>query len=176
MNKHLAFVTVVFFLISLPLAAQTKAPSPVGPTTQTSPPAPAQGERGGTPVRTTYVLGPDDQLVIRVADVPDITDKPQRIEPSGDLRLPLVGKVHAAGMTVEALERELTQRLKVYLQEPDVSILLTEFKSQPVSVIGAVGTSGIRQLEGRKSLIELISLAGGLTADAGPVLRITRRL
>jgi polysaccharide export outer membrane protein len=127
-------------------------------------------------VRTTYALGPDDQLIIRVADVPDITDKPQRIDPNGDLRLPLVGKVHAAGMTVEALEQELTKRLKVYLQEPDVSILLTEFKSQPVSVVGAVGSSGVRQLEGRKTLIEILSLAGGITAEAGPTIRITRRL
>ncbi|PYR51945.1 MAG: hypothetical protein DMF89_04285 [Acidobacteria bacterium] len=189
MTKNLAFVTVVFFLSTLPLPAQTTArqtvpeiqtsPTPAIPTSQPTvmpSPAPAQGVRGDAPARTTYALGPDDQLIIRVADVPDITDKPQRIDPNGDLRLPLVGKVHAAGMTVEALERELTQRLKVYLQEPDVSILLTEFRSQPVSVIGAVGSSGVRQLEGRKSLIELISLAGGLKDDAGPVVRITRRL
>jgi polysaccharide export outer membrane protein len=190
MTKTLAFVSVVIFLSAVPSTAQKKASAPRAPATQTSQPpaiqtppptvvpspAAEQGPRGDAPVRTSYALGPDDQLIIRVADVPDITDKPQRIDPNGDLRLPLVGKVHAAGMTVEALERELTERLKVYLQEPDVSIQLTEFRSQPVSVIGAVGTSGVRQLEGRKSLIEIISLAGGLTADAGPVLRITRRL
>jgi polysaccharide export outer membrane protein len=190
MTKTLAFVAVVFFLSTLPLAGQAKPPSPVVPATQTTQPpatqksqptvapspAAEQGVRGDAPVRTTYALGPDDQLIIRVADVPDITDKPQRIDPNGDLRLPLVGKVHAAGMTVEALEQELTKRLKVYLQEPDVSILLTEFKSQPVSVVGAVGSSGVRQLEGRKTLIEILSLAGGLTAEAGPTIRITRRV
>jgi polysaccharide export outer membrane protein len=190
MTKTLAFVSVVIFLSAVPLAAQKKAPAPSAPATQTSqPPAtqttpptvvpsptPEQGVRGDAAIRTTYALGPDDQLIIRVADLPDITDKPQRIDPNGELRLPLVGRIHAAGMTVEALEQELTNRLKAYLQDPDVSILVTEFRSQPVSVVGAIGSSGVRQLEGRKTLIEILSLAGGLTAEAGPTIRITRRL
>jgi polysaccharide export outer membrane protein len=109
-------------------------------------------------------------------DVPDISGKPQRLDPNGDLKLPMIGRVHAAGMTLDQLERELTERLKVYLEEPDVAVTVTEFHSQPVSVIGAVGTSGIHQLEGRKTLIEVLSMAGGVGADAGPSLRITRRL
>jgi polysaccharide export outer membrane protein len=88
----------------------------------------------------------------------------------------MIGRVHAAGMTLDQLERELRERLKVYLEEPDVAVTVTEFRSQPVSVIGAVGTSGIHQLEGRKTLIEVLSMAGGVGADAGPSLRITRRL
>jgi polysaccharide export outer membrane protein len=122
------------------------------------------------------VLGPDDQVAIHAIDVPDISDKPQRLDPNGDLNLPMVGRVHAAGMTLEQLREELTRRLKVYLVEPDVAIAVTEFRSQPVSVIGAVGTSGVRQLEGRKTLVEVLSLAGGVSADAGPSVRVTRRL
>ena len=57
-----------------------------------------------------------------------------------------------------------------------MAVTVTEFRSQPVSVIGAVGQSGVRQLEGRKTLIEMLSLAGGVTAEAGPTLRISRRL
>ena len=114
--------------------------------------------------------------MIHALDVPDISGKTQRLDPNGDLRLPMIGRVHAAGMTVPELEAELAKRLKVYLQEPDVSVTVTEFRSQPVSVIGAVGTSGVRQLEGRKTLVELLSMAGGLTADAGPIVRVTRRL
>jgi polysaccharide export outer membrane protein len=124
----------------------------------------------------TYVLGPDDQIVIHAVDVPDIGEKPQKLDRDGDLRLPMVGRVHAAGMTVGELERELTKRLKVYLQEPDVSVTVAESHSQPVSVIGAVTTSGIKQLEGGKTLVEVLSMAGGLTADAGPTVRIARKL
>src|ERR1700681_969053 len=62
--------------------------------------------------RQTYVLGPDDQIVIHAVDVPDISEKPQKLDRDGDLRLSMVGRVHAAGMTVAELERELTRRLK----------------------------------------------------------------
>jgi polysaccharide export outer membrane protein len=113
--------------------------------------------------------------MVQVADVPDISGKPQRIDPNGDLKLPMVGRVRAAGLTIEQLEAELITRFKVYIKEPDVAVSVTEFHSQPVSVIGAVGTSGVRQLEGRKTLIEVLSLAGGVSDDAGPIVRITRR-
>jgi polysaccharide export outer membrane protein len=130
----------------------------------------------GDPVRSSYVLGPDDQIIIQVSDVPDISGKPQRLDPNGDLRLPMVGRLHAAGMTLEQLEAELSKKLKVYIQDPDVAVTVTEFHSQPVSVIGAVNTSGVHQLEGRKTLIEMLSLAGGVSVDAGPTVRIARRL
>ena len=117
-----------------------------------------------------------DQITILVSDAPDISGKPQRLDPNGDLRLPIVGRVHAAGLTLDQLEAELTTRLKEFMLEPDVAVTVTEFRSQPVSVIGAVSESGVRQLEGRKTLIEMLSLAGGVTADAGPTLRISRRL
>ena len=127
-------------------------------------------------LRTTYRLGPDDQIMIQVADLPDINAKPQRLDPNGDLKLPLIGRVHASGMTLEQLEDELTKRLKVYMHDPDVAVSVTEFHSQPVSVIGAVSNAGVRQLEGRKSLIEVLSMAGGVSPEAGPIVRITRRL
>jgi polysaccharide export outer membrane protein len=114
--------------------------------------------------------------MIQVSDVPDISGKPQRLDPNGDLKLPMVGRVHASGMTLEQLEGELTTRLKVYMHDPDVAVSVTEFHSQPVSVIGSVSNAGVRQLEGRKSLIEVISMAGGVSPDAGPIVRITRRL
>jgi polysaccharide biosynthesis/export protein len=139
-------------------------------------PTAAQTATADAPARSTYVLGPDDQIVIHAVDVPDISEKPQKLDRDGDLRLPMVGRVHAAGMTVADLERELTKRLKVYLQEPDVTITMAESRSQPVSVIGAVTTSGVKQLEGGKTLVEVLSMAGGLTADAGPTVRVARKL
>ena len=128
---------------SVPQAAPIPQPAPAA---QVQPlPAPASSEQA---VRTTYRLGPDDQIMIQVADVPDISGKPQRIDPNGDLKLPMVGRVHAAGMTIEQLEAELITRFKVYIKEPDVAVTVTEFHSQPVSVIGAVGTSGVQSARG----------------------------
>jgi len=123
----------------------------------------------------TYVLGPGDEIVIRAPDAPEIADRPVRIDMRGFINLPLVGRLQAGGLTVEQLEAELTRRLKTYLVEPQVAVSVNQYRSQPVSVLGAVGSPGVLQLEGRKTLFEVLSLAGGLRPDAGDTIRITRR-
>jgi polysaccharide biosynthesis/export protein len=127
-------------------------------------------------LRTTYVLGPGDQLVIHAVDVPDISDKSQRIDSAGDLKLPLVGRLHVQGLTVEQLETDLTNRLKTFLQQPDVTVTVTEFRSQAVSVLGAVNAPGVQTLDGNKTVLDVLTKAGGASADAGAIVRITRRL
>ncbi len=84
--------------------------------------------------------------------------------------------MRAAGLTVEELEAQLAQLLETYLEEPQVAVSVTEFRSQPVSVVGAVTNPGSYQLRGGKSLLEILSLAGGLRPDAGQIVRITRQL
>jgi polysaccharide biosynthesis/export protein len=122
-----------------------------------------------------YILGPNDEIVILAVDADEIANKPIRITTSGDINLPLVGRIHAAGMNLEQLEAEVTERLAKYIKEPHVAINVTQFKSQPVSVFGSVGSPGVVQLEGRKTLIEVLSMAGGLKGDAGSRIRITRK-
>jgi len=124
----------------------------------------------------SYLLGPGDELVIRALEAEEIAEKPVRIDLSGYIRLPLVGRLKAGGLTVDQLSAELTSRLKEYIQEPQVAVSVTQYRSQPVSVIGAVKQPGVHQLEGRKTLIEMLSLAGGLAPDAGYTVTITRRL
>lgn len=125
--------------------------------------------------RSTYVLGPDDQITIRALHCEEISDKPFRIQPDGYLNLPLVGSVKVAGLEIPALEAKLQQLLKTYYVDPEVTVTVTEFRSQPVSVVGAVTNPGVQQLQGRKTLLEIISAAGGTKPDAGPVVTITRR-
>ena len=125
-------------------------------------------------VRSIYALGPDDQITLQAPDAEEISDKPFRINPSGFVTLPLLGRVQAADLTAEQLEVELTKRLKAYVQDPQVSVMVTEFRSQPVSVIGAVKVPGVVQLQGRKTLLEMLSSAGGLREDAGYSAKITR--
>jgi polysaccharide export outer membrane protein len=121
------------------------------------------------------VLGPDDQVSIRALHAEEITDKPVQIDGEGFLKLPLVGRVKASGLTVEGLESEIMERLKIYINDPQVSATITEFRSQPISVLGAVNAPGVIQLRGRKTLVEVLSLAGGLRNDAGYRIEITRR-
>lgn len=138
------------------------------------PPVPAPAVQGAA--LSTYTLGPGDVVVIFSKDVAEIDNRPLPIDMRGAITLPLVGRIQAAGMTTYALETEIETRLKKYLVEPDVAVSVTEMRSQPVSVIGSVQTPGVHQLQGQKTLFEVLSLAGGLRPDAGYRVNITRKL
>jgi polysaccharide biosynthesis/export protein len=125
---------------------------------------------------STYMLGPDDQITLYVSDAEEISGKPMRIDMRGDINLPMAGRIHAAGFTAEHLETAIENRLKRFFQDPEVVVSITEFRSQPISILGAVNLPGVHQLQGRKSLFEVLSLAGGLRPDAGNKVEITRDL
>jgi len=144
-------------------------------------PRPPQRPSAGSNVRTenasaTYVLAPDDVVILHATDVEEISDRPLRIDPRGDLNLPLVGKIHAAGLNLNQLEAELLKRMDELVNDPHVTVSIAEFRTQPVSILGAVAQPGVHQLQGEKNLFEVLSLAGGLRQDAGYSVRITRRI
>ena len=128
------------------------------------------------PPPDTYTLGPGDQIVIRVPDFEEIDNKTVPIDLKGTVNLPEVGRIQASGLTTEQLEAVITEHLKRYLVKPDVSVYLTEMRSQPVSILGQVQSPGVHQLQGQKNLFEVLSLAGGLRQEAGNVINITRRI
>jgi polysaccharide export outer membrane protein len=123
-----------------------------------------------------YVLGAGDVITIRALDADEISDKPIRLGDNGFITLPLVGRVRASGLTTEQLEAALAIRLKPLIRNPEVSVSVVEQRSQPVSIIGSVNAPGVQQLQGRKTLVEMLSLAGGVRQDAGHAIKITRRL
>jgi polysaccharide biosynthesis/export protein len=128
-------------------------------------------------VSADYALGPGDQITLSVLGLEDqYNAKVFRIDASGDVTLPLVGRIRAAGLSTAALEADLQIRLKGVLKDPQVVVSISSFGSEPVSVLGAVKTPGIVQLEGRKTLFEVLSLAGGLQPEAGYVVQVTRPL
>jgi polysaccharide export outer membrane protein len=129
-----------------------------------------------SPSRSQYVLGPDDSLKIWALGVDEISDKPIRIDTSGFVDLPLLGRMQAAGLTVQQFEATLLKRLESEVKDPRVSVELVDFGSQPVTVIGSVNQPGVHQLQGRKTLAEVLSLAGGLRPDCGPRINISREL
>ena len=134
-----------------------------------TPPAPAQSSGD-------YILGSGDQISIWALGVEEISDKPLRIDNAGDIDLPMLGRIHAAGRTTGQLADDLKTRLRADVKEPQVSVNLLDYASQPVSVIGAVNKPGVYQLQGRRSLVEMLSLAEGPRQDAGYKVRITRQL
>ena len=123
------------------------------------------------------VLGPGDQILIRAIDIEELDNKPVFINRRGKIDLPVVGQVQAAGLTPDQLEDTIRERLTRGLRNrPDVSVSVTEVHSQGVSVLGAVTTPGVHQLQGEKTLFEVLSLAGGLRSDAGYTVIITRQI
>jgi polysaccharide export outer membrane protein len=141
----------------------TVAPVPTAPTAD-------------TPNMTSYILGPEDLITVRVFAADDIPDKPAQVDNNGSVTLPMIGSVRAAGLTVEQFQANLVTAYKKYFKDPQVTVQVNEFHSQPVSVAGNVTTPGVVQLKGNRNLMEVIGQAGGLRADAGDTVLITRNL
>ncbi|MBE0659130.1 MAG: polysaccharide biosynthesis/export family protein [Bryobacteraceae bacterium] len=135
-------------------------------------PLPGKGADGSEP--KSYILGPGDVIQISVLDMDEIGKYPNRIDLRGFINLPVVGRLEAAGLTADQLQAKIEERLKSELKDPDVTVSITEMRSQPVSVLGSVGQPGVQQVQGRKTLMEVISQAGGLRQDAGYAIRIAR--
>jgi polysaccharide export outer membrane protein len=130
----------------------------------------------GGQVRSTYLLGTDDQLDVFEPELTEVANKPVRVDDNGDIQVPLVGRVHVSGMTVQQTEQELDKVLSRYIRQPQVAVNVAEVRSQPVSILGAVNTPGVHQVQGQKTLMEMIALAGGIRPDAGYSVRITREV
>ena len=112
-------------------------------------------------------IGPDDLLNITIFEAPEMNST-VRVSASGEISLPLLGAVHAAGLTPRELESVLQGLLRrTYMKDPHVGVFVQELQSHPISVLGAVKMPGVFQIRGTKTVIEVLSMAQGLADDAG---------
>jgi len=125
---------------------------------------------------SAYVLGPDDRITITALHVDEISGKPIQVDNTGTVNLPMVGRVMVGGLTVPEAETAIAASLKTYIEKPLVTVNVTEYLSQPVSVIGQVNKPGQYQVKGQKTLLDMLSMAEGLRPDAGHIVKITRRI
>src|SRR5215831_19069479 len=109
-------VTTTRVLVS-GLAALLGAACAVGQVSS-APPSNQSNPKCDDKVRSTYVLGPDDQLEISGLELTEFGDKPVRIDGDGDVQAPLVGRIHVAGLTVQQVEQQLNKALSKYIREP----------------------------------------------------------
>ncbi len=152
-------IALLVLLVPGPLAEAADAP--VGP----SEPA----------ATAAYTLGPHDEIQIHVVGSDETPNAPVRIGADGYVNIPLAGRFKAAGLTVEEIEAKVAARLERYLREPQVSVSVQRSQSRPVTVLGAVRSPGVHQVEGQKTLLEITSLAGGFRDDSGYEVKIVRR-
>jgi polysaccharide biosynthesis/export protein len=122
-----------------------------------------------------YRIGPRDLLEIRVFETPEL-NVTRRVSEDGKINLPLVGDVEVAGMT----ETEAASKIKGVLEgkllvRASVALQVQEFRSRPISVIGAVRQPGNLAFSGRWTLLEAITAAGGLTEGHGNLIYVLRR-
>jgi polysaccharide export outer membrane protein len=187
----LSLVTV-FSLLSLLSAGSVGALAQVqgeGTSTSLTPEAVESTKPQATPhtpapqemptIGSDYVIGPEDVLRVDVFDVPELSNLVLRIANDGTITPPLLGHVKAAGLTPSQLRRELESKWgATYLQNPQVSVFVQEFHAQPVSIVGAVEKPGLYPLTGPRTLIEMLSQAGGLakrsSGAAGRTVYVTR--
>lgn len=156
MKKIAVFVSV--FVVSAMAAALAQAP-----------PASGTGRNPG------YRVGPRDLLTVKVYEVPELNVE-RRVSENGMLSLPLIGDVRVAGKTEEELARDLKVLLEErYVQRASVEIAVTEFRSRPITVIGAVKQPGNLAFSGHWTLIEALAAAGGLADNHGNVVHVLRR-
>lgn len=120
------------------------------------------------------LLGPGDTIVVRALHVNEFPERPVRIDETGRVQLPLLGTVEAAGLTTQGLAAKLAGSLERFVREPQVWVELADRKSRPVSVLGAVKSPGVYQIEGARRLLDILSLAGGLEPEAGGAVNVTR--
>ena len=124
---------------------------------------------------TEYIVGPKDLLEIRVLEIPDLNVE-RRVSDNGVVDLPLLGELPVTGLTTAALRDRIQSMLTAkYVNRANVSVVVKEFASRPVSVVGAVQKPGSLTVSGRWYLLQAISAAGGLTEQAGRKVYVLRR-
>ena len=127
-------------------------------------------------IRANYVLGTNDQILVRAFQVEEIGERPYRVDTDGNIDLPLVGIVRAAGLSVDQLEAELNKRLATFVRNPQVSVTVVQYRSEPVFLMGMFRSPGIYPLQGKRTLVDMVSTVGGFQPNASRRMVITRRL
>jgi len=121
-------------------------------------------------------LSPGDIFELNVYNVPDLNTK-VRVGTNGEVYLPLIDYVQVGGLTAEEAQALIQKRLSDggFVRDPHVSLLVDQYSSDVVSVLGEVVKPGVYSVRGQEHLFDLISSAGGLTEKAGRSLSITHR-
>lgn len=150
-------------------AATAPLPAAAAPTSETR-----SDERANPmPIEQRYRIGPGDLLDIRVFGHPEMGIE-TRVDPTGRIRVPFLDEIQAACLTEAQLGQTIETKMRKYLRAPQVAVLVKDFQSQPVAVIGAVQHPGRFLLQRRVRLLEMLGYAGGQSLNAGSTIHLIR--
>ena len=148
-------VAILISSFALVLRAQTKLAN-----TPSSPPDAVKAAAPPSTSSDEFVIGPGDVLAINVWKESDIS-KVIPVRPDGRISLPLIGEVQSSGLTPKQLEAEITKRLKDYVADPSVTVVVQEIRSQKINVLGMVARPGSYIITNSPTVLDAIALAGG---------------
>lgn len=124
--------------------------------------------------RLTYIIGVEDELQISVWREPELSTAVV-VRPDGMITLPLINDVKAVGLKTEELQNVLMDKLKSFVNEPQVTVIVRGIRSRKVYLVGEVGHQGTFPLNGDMTALELLAAAGGVgpfaKADSIYILR-----
>ncbi len=124
------------------------------------------------PGTSAYMIGPLDVLDISVFKIPDLA-KTVQVAEDGTINYPLLGDVHAGGMTAKELEQDLGKKLGAkYVRDPQVTVMIKEYNSQRVTIEGSVKNTGVYSIKGKTTLMQVMAMSGGVddTTASGDVV------
>jgi polysaccharide export outer membrane protein len=154
--RHVVILCVVV-LFATYLVAQANSSAPAAPAQATANDANATATKGHD---DTFVIGAGDMLSINVWKEPDLS-KTVPVRSDGKISLPLAGEVQAAGRTPLKLEQDIAEKLKNYISEPDVTVIVQQIISQKFNILGQVAKPGSYLLTSASTVLDAIAIAGG---------------
>jgi polysaccharide biosynthesis/export protein len=122
-----------------------------------------------------YRLGPEDVIEIRAFEL-DPLNLAVRVAGDGSIEVPLIGKLEVQGLTAPEAARKLMDKLSKDIENPQISVLIKEFNSRRVYVIGAVIKADHYPMPGARTLLQMLAEAGGLDPKSGKVLYVFRNV
>jgi polysaccharide export outer membrane protein len=122
--------------------------------------APTDLPSGNARAEAAYIIGPNDVLAINVWKEPEIT-RSLPVRSDGKISLPLIGDVQAAGRTPMQLEEDISARLKDFITNPQVAVIVEQINSQKFNILGQVARPGSFPLTAGTTIVDAIAVAGG---------------
>src|SRR5882762_709131 len=163
----------MFALLVAPIAARTQ--TVVGTQQQANEQIRKLSASIATPEHD-YVIGRGDLITVEVFDIPELT-RDLRVSQTGSIGMPLVPvRLYVAGLTEMQLQQKIAEILEAngLVSHPQVMVSVKEKKSKPITVVGAVTHAMVYQADRPVTLVQVLAEAGGISADAGDVVIVTR--
>ena len=159
MDFRVLIMVHMFLSLAVLLTIQAAAPSAPVPAAQP---------------HTAYVIGPNDVLGIKVLGEADLSST-YAVDSDGTIRFPFLDRVPVAGKTVQEIEFILTKLLgEGFLNRPQVSVVITSYRSRSIYVLGEVRNPAKYNIEGQTTLLEVIAQAGSFTPNAAQTINVLR--